>query len=278
VNTGDWAQANLGAGGNWQTANLSAQLFAGANTISAYALDAAGNISLTNTIAFSYTLQQQGTDWAPDSLNGLLALVSPDNGGMVGVSFDPATFAQVSAANSQDPKDYGGGTYTYLKTDTNAAQLTLAFNAPPGNSNSLGPISLVFTNQSVGYFTNGTDTGIINLRAANAFVPSTLVGKTLTALSANNGKTTKIKLTTATAFTKTPANNSSSGSSSGTYVYTRLSPMCAALNATFTSAADAGQTAWLQLTFATANTGLYYVAVFDNQGVLQDIDIGTFSM
>src|SRR6185437_13880936 len=24
VNTGDWAQANLGAGGNWQTANLSA--------------------------------------------------------------------------------------------------------------------------------------------------------------------------------------------------------------------------------------------------------------
>jgi len=54
--------------------------------------------------------------------------------------------------------------------------------------------------------------------------------------------------------------------------------MCAALNATFTSPADAGQSAWLQLTFSTANTGLYFVMVFDDQGVLQDTDIGTFQM
>ena len=113
---------------------------------------------------------------------------------------------------------------------------------------------------------------------ANALVPTTLVGKTLSATSSGNGKSTKIKLTTATAFTKTPANNSSSGSSSGTYAYTRLSPICAALNATFTSPADAGQTAYLQLTFATANSGIYFVMVFDNSGTLQDIDVGTFSM
>jgi hypothetical protein len=47
---------------------------------------------------------------------------------------------------------------------------------------------------------------------------------------------------------------------------------------TFTSTADAGQTAYLQLTFGTANSGVYFVMVFDNLGNLQDIDTGTFSM
>jgi hypothetical protein len=109
-------------------------------------------------------------------------------------------------------------------------------------------------------------------------VPTTLVGKTLTAVSGNNGKTNKIKLTSATAFTKTPANNSSSGSSAGTYTFTRLSPLCVILSATFTSPADASQTAYLQLTYTSATSGSYFVMVFDNLGVLQDIDVGTFTM
>jgi len=155
--------------------------------------------------------------------------------------------------------------------------LSLAYTAPPGSSNNLGPIGLVFTNHYSGYFTNdSTDFGGFDVRVAGAFVPPTLAGKTLSALSGNSGKTTKIKLTTATAFTKTPSNNSSSGSSSGTYTFTRLSPMCAVLNATF-AGVDAGQTAYLQLTYSSANTGIYFVMVFNN-GVLQDIDTGTFSM
>src|SRR5207342_1011907 len=118
------------------------------------------------------------------------------------LGFDQTTFAQTSASIDENPEDYGGGTYTYLKTDTNMAQLSLAFSAPPGNSNDIGAINLVFTNHYSGYFTNDSaEFGGLNLLVANAVVPTTLVGKTLTAVSSNNGKTTKIKLTSATAFT-----------------------------------------------------------------------------
>ncbi len=278
VNAGAWTQANLGDGTNWQTADLSTQLLAGPNTIAAYATDAAGNISLTNTIAFSYVVQATA-DWAPDSLNGLLALVAPDSGSQEAVGFDQTTFAQTSSSNDGNPDDYGAGAYTYVKTDTNMAQLSLAFNAPPGASNNIGPITLVFTNHYACYFTNdGGDTGGINLQVSPTFVPATIVGKTVSAVSSHNGKTTKIKFSTATAFTKTPSNNSSSGSSSGTYVFTRSSPTCGIIAATFTSPADAGQTAYLQLTFTNAKGGTYFVMVFDNAGVLQDVDVGTFTM
>lgn len=278
LNGGTWTLANSGDGTNWQTADLSGQFVAGANTISTYAVDAAGNASLTNTIAFSYQVSAVA-DWAPNSLNGLLAVVSPDSGAQLAVGFDQTTFSETSSSNDGNPDDYGGGTFTYSKTDTNMAQLSLAFNAPPGSSNSIGPINLIFTNHYAGYFTNDpSDVGTITLRVANAVVPTTLVGKTLTAVSSGNGKSTKIKLTSATAFTKTPANNSSSGSSAGTYTFTRLSPICAVLSATFTSPADVGQTAYLQLTYTSASGGTYFVMVFDGSGTLQDIDTGTFSM
>lgn len=278
LNGGAWTPANSGDGTNWQTADLSSQLVAGPNAISSYAVDAAGNASLTNTIAFSYQVAAVA-DWAPNTLNGLLAVVSPENGAQLGVGFDQMTFGQASTANDGNADDYGGGNYTYVKTDTNMAQLSLAYNAQPGSSNTLGPINLVFTNHYAGYFTNTpAEVGGISLQVANAVVPTTLVGKTISAVSSQNSKTIKIKLTSTTAFTKTPANNSSSGSSAGTYTFTRLSPVCAVLAATFTSTADAGETAYLQLTFSSANSGTYFVMVFDSLGALQDIDVGTFSM
>jgi hypothetical protein len=151
---------------------------------------------------------------------------------------------------------------------------------PPGNSNDLGPIDLVFTNHYAGYFTNegGGDAGQINLNVATAFVPTTVVGKTLSAVSIGNGKTIKIKLATAVGFTKTPANNSSSGTSSGNYTFTRLSPVCGVFAFSFTSAADLGQTAYVQATFTSATAGTYFAMVFDSFGVLQDIDEGHFTM
>jgi uncharacterized repeat protein (TIGR02543 family) len=279
VNGGAWTSADLVDGTNWHTASLSSQLLAGPNTISAYAQDAAGNASLTNTIAFTYVVQP-AADWAPDSLNGLLASVTPATGSPESVGFDLSTFAQTSTTNSTDPADNGGGTYTYLKIDTNLAQLSLSVNLPPGTSNSVGPIDLVFTNHYAGYFTNedGGDTGQISLNIASAFVPATVVGKTLSAVSSSNGKAIKIKLATATGFTKTPANNSSSGSSSGTYTFTRLSPVCGVFAFAFTSPADLGQTAYVQATYTSATGGTYFAMVFDSFGALQNVDEGHFTM
>ena len=277
LNGGTWSLASLGDGTNWQTADLSGVLVAGPNTVAAYALDAAGNASLTNTIAFTYVVQA-GADWAPNSLNGLVGGVTPGNGSPETIGFDQSLFAQTSTTNSDNSDDYGGGAYTYLKTDTNTAQLSLAYTAPPGSSNNAGAINLVFTNHYAGYFTNEESSGGINLQVATPFIPASVLGKTLTALSSHNGKTTKIKLATATAFTKTPSNSSSTGTSTGTYTFARYSPVVGVISLTFTSTADAGQTAYLQLTYTSAKGGTYYVMVFDSLGVLQDIDTGSFTM
>jgi uncharacterized repeat protein (TIGR03803 family) len=272
LNSGTWTAANSNDGTNWQTADLSTQLIAGANTISTYAVDAAGNASLTNTIAFSYVVQA-GADWAPDSLNGLEALITPSGGTQGTIGFDQLTFSQTGAANDLNREAYDGGTYGYVKTDTNMAQLSLAFGVLPEYSNNIGPVGLVFTNHYLGYYSNApSDFGGISLQVANAVIPTTLVGKTVTGVSGQNGHTTKIKFSSATAFSLT----SNSGSRSGTYTLTRLSPISGLVTFTFTSSGAVGESSYLQLTFLTATSGTYFVMSFDNLGVLEDIDTGTF--
>lgn len=277
VNGGAWLPANLPDGTNWTTPDLSSNLLSGPNTLAAFAVDAAGNASLTNTIAFKHTIAETA-DWAPDSLNGLLAAVAPANGSAEAVSFDVSTFAQVSLANSTNWQDYGAGSYTYLKIDTNLAQLSLAFTAPPATSNSVGPVDLVFTNHYAAYFSNesGGDVGAFELNVATNLMPTTVVRKTLTTASSDDS-VAKIKLATATTFTKTPANNSTTGTSSGTYTFTRFSPVCGMFTFVFTDAADAGQIAYAQTTFTTASSGSYFVTTFDGLGNLQDLQEGQFT-
>ncbi|HEX4265005.1 MAG TPA: choice-of-anchor tandem repeat GloVer-containing protein [Verrucomicrobiae bacterium] len=279
VNSGPWTMANVLNGTNWQTADLSSVLLSGADSISAYAIDAAGNISLTNTIAFLYAVHQSA-DWAPDSLNGLLATVTPANGSPESVGFDISAFAQASTTGSTDSQDYGAGAYIYLKIDTNLAQLSLMATTPPISSNNVGPVDLVFTNPYSGFFSNedSGDLGGINFTIAHSFVPTTLTGKTVSAVSTGGGKTVKIKLATAVAFTKTPANNSHSGSSSGTYTFTRFGPVNGMLAFSFTSPGDAGQSAYVQLTFTSATGGTYFAMIFDSLGNLTDTDAGSFTM
>jgi uncharacterized repeat protein (TIGR03803 family) len=279
VNGGNWLAANLPDGTNWNTPSLSPYLLSGANTIAAVAHDAAGNASLTNTISFKYAILP-AADWAPDSLNGLLASVAATNGSPEAVGFDLSAFAQASTANSTNWEDYGAGSYNYLKIDTNLAQLSLTFTAPPTGSNNVGPIDLVFTNHYAAYFSNESDgnVGSFDLSVPASFVPATVTGKTLTAISGTSGKTVKIKLANAIAFTKTPANDSSSKNSSGNYTFTRFSPVSGMFGFMFTDAADSGQSAYVQISYATATTGTYFLMSFDSLGVLQDVDAGRFTM
>ena len=281
INNGSWNAANIAANGtNWSTPGFGPLLLSGSNTINAFAVDGAGNVSLTNSIRFKYIIQPVA-DWAPDSLNGLLAFVTPSNGSPENVGFDLTTFAQSSTTNSDSSDDSGVGNYTYAKTDTNTAQLSLAFTAPPNKTNdSVGPIDLVFTSHYSGYFTNtdgSGDTGGFSVSIPTNFVSASLAGKTITAVDSSNGKTTTIKLVNGSSFTKTPANNGGSGTSSGTYTLTRFSPVGALLAFTFTSPADVGQVAYVQTTFTNAANGTYFVTSF-NLGVLQDTGAGRFNV
>jgi uncharacterized repeat protein (TIGR02543 family) len=278
VDGGSWLSANLLGGTNWSTASLTPGLLSGPNSIAAFALDAAGNASLSNSIAFKYQIEP-GADWAPDSLNGLLALVAPASGSTEEVGFDVATFAQTGGTNSANAQDYGAGGYTYLKIDTNHAQLSLTFTTPPAGSNTVGPVDLVFTNHYAGYFSNEAegDVGNLALSIATNFIPAKVVGKTITTVS-SSGRIAHFKLASAVGFTETPANNSVTGTSSGTYTFKRFSPVCGVFALAYTDAIAAGQSAYLQITFATRTTGSYFVVGFDSSGVLQDVDNGRFTM
>lgn len=277
VDGGDWMTANIPNGTNWTTPGLLPFLLAGPNTIKAFAQDAAGNSSLTNSVPFKY-LVQPGADWAPDSLNGLLATVTPGDSVSDSLGFDLSTFAECGFAGDSYAGDFGGGNYSYVKTGTNTAQLSVTFTNPPGNSNSFGPVTVVFTNHYFGNFTNAAEeTVVFAASIATNFIPATVVGKSIIATNANTGKTSTFKISTST-FVKTPAVNSSTGTSSGTYSFARYSPVTGLFTFAFTDTADAGNTGYLQTTYTTATSGNYFLSVFDSTSTLQYTESGQFKL
>jgi hypothetical protein len=249
----------------------------GPNVFQAFAVDAAGNVSYTNSVKFNY-LVQPGADWSPDSLNGLLVLVTPDPtfGTPESVGFDPALFAQTG--EDTNAENYGMGNYTYAKSGTNTAQLSLTFTDPPGDTNA-SALELVFTNHYLGYFTNtdSGDTGGFAAAIVTNYIPATLFGRTLVAVDAGSGgKTNRITFTTGGNFVKTPANNGSAGTSAGSYAWSRYSPVCGLLKFTF-GGADTGQVSFVQATFTNATSGVFFKTSF-NGGALSDRGNGGFKL
>jgi hypothetical protein len=100
----------------------------------------------------------------------------------------------------------------------------------------------------------------------------------LVATKAGSGNVTTLVLGAKGKFTKTPANGGGAGASTGTYVFTRYSPVAGMLVLTFTDAADAGQTVYVQVTFKSAAGGTYFTSSFDNTGTLTDTSTGPFTL
>jgi hypothetical protein len=259
---------------NWTATNL--VLTSGANLLQAYAVDGVGNASLTNSVKFTYKVTPVA-DWAPDTLNGLLVQVQPSNSSPESVSFDITTFAQAGEAGDTNGGDYGVGIYGYVKTGTNTAQLTFTNTAPPNlTSNGVATIGLVFTNHYTGFFTNDTgESGSVSAGVTGSVVTATLGGRTVVVTKAGGGNVKTLALTAKGTFKMTPPNNSNT-SSTGTYVFKRYSPVGGMLVFSFTDAADAGQTVYVQVTFKSAAGGSYLASSFDNTGALTDTQAGTF--
>ena len=277
-NTG-WSNGIIAANGtNWSTSVLTP--LSGANLIQTYATDAAGNVSLTNAISFVYQIQSVA-DWAPDSLNGLIAAVTPSdatNGLPENAGFDVSTFAQTGLNSDTNNDDYGAGNYSYVKTSTNTAQLMLNYTTPPDATNDIGLADLVFTNHYSGYYSNTGGMGGFSVTIATNFLPANLTGKTLTAIDSGNTQTNTIKFVNGVSFTKKPANSGTTGTSSGTYTLTRFSPVSGMLTFTFTDVADLGQVTYVQLTFTNTAAGTYFVNSFDNLGNLKNSEPGRFTI
>jgi uncharacterized repeat protein (TIGR03803 family) len=114
VNTWPWFQANTTNGWtNWNAPYFA--LLSGPDTVQAYAVDGAGNISLTNTVKFNYKVGLS-PDWAPDSLNGLQGNVESSGDSNIIVAFDPRNFTQSGEGTNAD--DFGVGNYLYTKLES----------------------------------------------------------------------------------------------------------------------------------------------------------------
>ncbi|PYI84702.1 MAG: hypothetical protein DME26_12820, partial [Verrucomicrobia bacterium] len=260
---------------NWTAADSA--LLSGANLAQAFATDAAGNVSLTNSVKFVYAVVPS-VDWAPESLNGLAARVTSASGSSPSVSFDISTFSQTSGSGT-NLDDYGLGEYVYLRTGTNTGLLTLTNTVPQLQTNDFSAsVQLIFTNHYAATFTNENgDNGGVSLSVAPNFLPASLANRTVVATGNGSGNTTTLKFLDGVRFSKTPANNGAAGSSSGTYTFTRFSPVGGLLVVNFTDPADAGSVAYVQLTFTSATIGSYVVSFYDNLGNRSDASHGAFT-
>ncbi len=261
INNNNWVLAD-------GTTNWSATLpiVRGANTIRVYALDAAGNISKTNSITITGNLPP---DWAPGFLSGSNMVVTPAGSYPITASFDADTFSQTDSTTNGDS---GTGAYTYQPTGTNTADLQLSFDAPLDMSNSIPQdIQLTFTAANQGTFldTNSLATGSFALETTSVLVPKTFVGHTITATNHDLSSTNVVKVTNKTQLTVTEGGLPSTD----TYVLTNASP----ISTMFVVTKASGDVIYFQPTFTSTKGGNYEVNNYDSGGNFQEADFGTFT-
>jgi uncharacterized repeat protein (TIGR02543 family) len=258
-----WDHADTANGyTNWTAALNPVQ---GANTVQAYAQDAAGNKSLTNTVKFSYTKSGGGSggDWAPSSLSGLSAKVESAEDAPFTVAFGAGTFSQMMLSNGTNLDDNAVGTYAYTKVGTNTATLELIKTAPPSATNNAEVVvELTFTEADVATFVTTNqdgmvDTGTINLAQALNVAPASLSGKTYHSVSSwGNGDLNEVFSGTTATMTD-PAHPNLPAS--GTYAYAQYSPVGGLCMITLTKpTAQAGDVIYLVVTFSASDQGSYY--------------------
>jgi len=259
INDGGW---NLATGTtSWSN---SLPVVGGANLVQAYAVDNAGNISKTNSVSFTGVLPP---DWAPASLVGKVAEVTPNGGNTITVGFDTATFSQTDTNSAGDS---GTGTYDYTQTATNVADLSMTFVLPPLLARGEGAIQLDYTNANEGTFTNFTsgDYGDFAVAFTASNLPTSWSGHTFTATN-YSGKVTTVKMTSSTGVIVTDSDGTAT---TNTYVVQEASPIAAMITVTNTTTSKVD---YFQPTFTTKSDGVYEVNNY-LIGVYDGGDSGTF--
>ncbi len=269
LNGGSWNTANTFTSfSNW-TANMN--LSSGTNKFNAYAVDSTGNHSTTSSVSFVFVVLP---DWAPDSVADLTGEVTPDPGfgAPFTITFGVDTFSKTGDTTNFD--DFGVGDYSYLKTGTNTAQIFWTNTAPPSVSNEVTIANLMFTNFNSGTINNtiNGDTGTFKFITAKTLVPVAVAGKTLTATQSAGNVTAKLSAN------GTFVSTSNSGTNSGTYTFTILSPVGALLQLNATNTASSGDVDYVQLTFTSTTGGDYFITSYDNLSDPPQTGTNTFTL
>lgn len=265
LNGSDWLPATtLNNWTNWSATTL---LATGTNVLLAYAMDTTGLVSTTNRVNFVYV----PIDYAPSSLLGLMADITPHHSSLFNVSFGTNTFNQ----NSPDRKnDTGVGSYAYTKLTTNTASLTLTYTSPPTVTNDGSTVFITFTTNRVGYFTNANNSGIddigkINLYPIPKIAPAKLAVSTIYLVS-HEGE--KLVATFNTSGQITLKNVSANTTVNGGFAVSQYSAIGALVKITN----PAGYVNYVQVTFTGTNYGDYFMTAYPTSGSSAVVDYGTF--
>ncbi len=250
---------------NW-TANV--VLNPGTNVIQAYAVDNSGNDSAATSVKIDYAVAQ---DWAPDSVSGMTAQLTPIPGAVLSISFGTNSFSLTGTDTNLD--NYGVGIYAYVKTGTNTAQLLATNTAPPTVASSSMSLNFTFTNADSGTFSNDVSgvAGTIKFANAPGFVPGSVRALTLTLM--NVGGSLSVTLNGDMTFT-----TSENPPSSGNYTLVQYSPAAAMLQLNFTDAPDNGSVSYVELTFSSATAGAFFSTQCDNHSDPPSFSNGMFTL
>jgi exopolysaccharide biosynthesis protein len=264
-------------GGGWVTAtgttawSVGLPVLAGANTVEAYAVDAAGNNSKTNEVKFTGYPPQ--ANWAPNAVtNSIIIMVPfyPDTEAPHYACFSATSFT-FSDTNSSF-QDSCIGNYAYFPWNTNYAVLQAAVTAPPSLNGYDVNFDLAFTNFNLGFYTNEVtgEIGTFSIAPAQQLLPASWAGKTFTlkpgdstipeSITFTSGSTWEIKW----AILKW----------SGTYVVDNVSPIGALFSLDITST-ETPETLYLQMTLTSASAGIYEDSKYEDGSLISTVT-GTF--
>ncbi|HXP61227.1 MAG TPA: Ig-like domain-containing protein [Dongiaceae bacterium] len=258
----------------WSNWTAEVTLSQGPNVVQAYALDAAGNPSKTNSVSFTYGASASG-DLAPSSLSGLLAAVDGATGFTLG--FGASTFSQSMLPGADESKS-GVGTYTYTKLSATTALLTVNTISPPAAA-STSVVHLTFTNPNEADYStthhNGTpQTGTVLFSQAPDLAPTTLAGDTVDLVDSTSGD----RDTTVFASSSLTNTNQTTGEvSTGPYTFKQYSPVGGLITVHFASISGYKDVvAYYITTFSASGAGTWIADFVAPQG--DQIHVGTFTL
>jgi len=191
------------------------------------------------------------------------------NDGDFNVQFGSSTYSQDSATTNYDN---AVGDYTYAWVNTSVGLLNLTATEPPPLAGNSSDARLIFVAGNAGIFTNSDGTfSAFAMTSITNLAPASIDNTTLT-ITEGTGGTDTLQFAADGTFTLTGVDDGTN-----TFTYTPFSPVGGMIrlniNSTNLTALD-----WVQVKFATTNSGSAYVNLFDTETNKTDSFSGTFTL